>query len=113
MKARNVPNKDQSESFHGHILNWQQKLNLKDWRIEKINKIPRGAMACVSFDPEARLAMYQLGDFGSVEINEESLKETALHEALHILLYDLKHSKDDEGIEHQVINVLEKLLMEL
>jgi hypothetical protein len=113
MRIKNVPNKEQAASFHKHILYWQQKLNLKDWRIEKINRVPRGAMACVSFDPEARLAMYQLGDFGSVEINEESLKETALHEALHILLYDLRHSKEDEGVEHQVINVLEKLLMEL
>jgi ABC-type iron transport system FetAB ATPase subunit len=113
MKNRNVPNKEQSELFHRYMVYWQQKLGLLDWRIEKHNKLVKGAMACVSFDQDARLVSYQLGDFGGEEINDVSLKTTALHEALHILLYDLINSHDDEGEEHKVINVLEKLLMEL
>ena len=110
----NSPTAEQADNFHRYVLHWQKLLNLNSWRIEKSKKkAPRDAMACVVIDSDARLAAYRLGDFGSAEITERTLSETALHEVLHVFLYDLKHSSNDEAIEHEVINVLEKLLMEL
>ena len=110
---KNVPNAEQAIVFDKFIKKWQAKLNLNDWRIERYNKVARDAMACISFDDEARLATYQLGSFGEEKITPSSLESTALHEALHVFLHDLRKFSDDEGVEHQVINVLEKLLLEI
>ena len=74
-------------------------------------------MATVEFNLPARLAIYKLGDFGSEAITPESLEQTAIHELLHVVLFDLVNtaaskSSDDEleMAEHCVINMLEKLL---
>ena len=75
-------------------------------------------MASVEFNQTARLATYRLGDFGAERISPESLDKTALHELLHIFLYDLlcvatDPKSSDEEIEmqeHRVINLLENLL---
>jgi hypothetical protein len=75
-------------------------------------------MASVEFTPNARLAVYRLGDFGAEKITPESIDKTALHELLHIFLHDLmvvsqdpKSSQDEiEMQEHRVINLLENLL---
>ena len=65
----------------------------------------------------ARLAVWRLGDFGAEAITPESMSLVALHECLHILLFDLINvasgkSTDEEveSAEHRVINVLEKIL---
>lgn len=77
-------------------------------------------MAEVLFDPEARLVSYRLGDWGGTEINDRSLRETALHEMLHVFLHDMLALAQDRTAnadlvavaEHGVINVLERLLMD-
>jgi hypothetical protein len=93
-------------------------LNLQDWRIEKGVKPARGAMASVECDSPARLAIYRLGDFGAEEITPSSLSHTALHETLHVFLYELIQAAQDpkatpeqlDSAEHRVINVLERVL---
>lgn len=113
-----TPNQDEAELFAKSIKKWQQVLSLGDWRIEKGTKPAKQAMASVEFNQTARLATYRLGDFGAEKITPESLDKTALHELLHIFLYDLmtvatdpKSSDEDiEMQEHRVINLLENLL---
>jgi hypothetical protein len=114
----NIPTPEHAELFAQSVRKWQQVLSLGDWRIEKGSKPAKQAMASVEFTPNARLAVYRLGDFGAEKITPESLDRTALHELLHIFLHDLmvvsqdpKSSQDEiEMQEHRVINLLENLL---
>ena len=114
----NIPTPEHAELFAQSVRKWQQVLSLGDWRIEKGIKPAKAAMASVEFTPNARLAVYRLGDFGAEKITPESLDKTALHELLHIFLYDLMcvatdPKSSDEEIEmqeHRVINLLENLL---
>ena len=114
----NIPTPEHAELFAQSVRKWQQVLSLGDWRIEKGSKPAKEAMASVEFNQTARLATYRLGDFGAEKITPESLDRTALHELLHIFLYDLlcvatDPKSSDEEIEmqeHRVINLLENLL---
>jgi hypothetical protein len=117
---KNIPDVQQAEQFDRFIQHWQQVLSLNNWRVERIRKVAKDAMATVEFDIAAKLATYRLGDFGGAEITDESLSKTALHEMLHVLLQDLMVAARDprstedqlEALEHSVINVLEKVLYE-
>jgi hypothetical protein len=114
----NIPTPEQVELFAQSVRKWQQVLSLGDWRIEKGIKPAKAAMASVEFTPNARLAVYRLGDFGAEKITPESIDKTALHELLHIFLHDLmtvaqdaSSSDDDKEMqEHRIINLLEHLL---
>ena len=114
----NIPTQQDAELFAQSVKKWQQVLSLGDWRIEKGSKPAKEAMASVEFNQTARLATYRLGDFGAEKITPESLDRTALHELLHIFLYDLlcvatDPKSSDEEIEmqeHRIINLLEHLL---
>jgi len=114
----NIPTPEDAKLFAQSVRKWQQVLSLGDWRIEKGSKPAKSAMASVEFNEQARLATYRLGDFGAEKITPESLDRTALHELLHIFLYDLMcvatdPKSSDEEIEmqeHRVINLLENLL---
>ena len=105
---------DDCAAFDGYVVKWQKILNLCDWRIERAGRPAAKSMAEVCFDPGARLAVYKIGrSFGAAEVTPAALEETALHELLHVLLYDLTsgESSNLESAEHRVINVLEKLLI--
>ena len=114
----NIPTPEDAQLFAQSVRKWQQILSLGDWRIEKGSKPAKEAMASVEFNQTARLATYRLGDFGAEKITPDSLDRTALHELLHIFLYDLMcvatdPKSSDEEIEmqeHRVINLLENLL---
>jgi len=114
----NIPTPEDAAYFAHSVRKWQQVLSLGDWRIEKGSKPAKAAMASVEFNSSARLATYRLGDFGAEKITPDSLDRTALHELLHIFLYDLMcvatdPKSSDEEIEmqeHRVINLLENLL---
>lgn len=118
-KAVNRPSVEQAKEFDDYVKCWQLALNLGDWRLERGRKqAGKGAMAEVSCDPNARLAVYRLGDWAGEEITSESLRKTALHECLHVFLFDLIAAAQDrsatpdqlEVAEHRVINVLERVL---
>jgi hypothetical protein len=114
----NKPNEQQAKDFDGFIQHWQRVLNLQDWRIERGAKSARSAMASVECDSAARLAIYRIGDFGAEAITASSLSHTALHETLHVFLYELIQAAQDpkatpeqlDSAEHRVINVLERVL---
>jgi hypothetical protein len=115
---QNIPTTEDAKLFAQSVRKWQQVLSLGDWRIEKGIKPAKAAMASVEFTPNARLAVYRLGDFGAEKITPESIDKTALHELLHIFLHDLmtvaqdaSSSDDDKEMqEHRIINLLEHLL---
>ena len=115
-KLKNIPNKEQAKEFDKYVAHWQDVLNLHDWRIERGSRAAKAAMASVEFDDGARLATVKIGDFGSAVVDSESLSITALHETLHVFLYDLiQTARNNNDVrleldEHRVINVLEKLL---
>jgi hypothetical protein len=99
-------------AFDGYIKKWQQILNLESWRIERGRRRPKKNMAEVTCNDEAMLATYFIGaNFGSAEVTADSLERTALHELLHVLLRRFKLDQS-EANEHEVVNLLEKLLME-
>jgi len=117
VKAKNLPTAEDALLFDAFVVKWQQRLNLGDWRIERGAKPAKNAMASVEFNPGARLAVYRIGDFGGEAITAESLEQAAIHELLHVFLFDLidtangKPSAEQmEAAEHRVVNVLEKLL---
>jgi len=119
MSGKNLLNKEQVALFDQYMVKWQTKLSLGDWRIERGSRAARHAMASVEFNPAARLCTYRLGDWGSEEITPASLEATAIHELLHVRLFDLIATASGkctdealEAAEHQVINVLEKILKE-
>lgn len=116
---KNRPTAEQAAEFDRCIANWQQRLNLCDWRIERGQKpAQRGAMAEIECNDQARLAVYRLGDFAGETITPEVLDKTALHECLHVFFFDLiemarDHRVTDDhlgAVEHRLINVLERLL---
>jgi len=116
--VKNMPSAEQALLFDQCMMHWQEELSLGDWRIERGSKPAKGAMASVEFNQPARLATYRIGDFGAEKITPQTLKKTALHECLHVLMHDLIETATDRGssaeqieaAEHRVINVLERIL---
>jgi len=116
--VKNMPSAEQALLFDQCVIHWQEELSLGDWRIERGSKPAKGAMASVEFNQPARLATYRIGDFGAEKITPQTLKKTALHECLHVLMHDLIETATDRGssaeqieaAEHRIINVLERIL---
>jgi len=109
------------DAFAMYVNKWQGALNLNDWRIQSSNKpASKANMAEVyKFDLEARLATYRIGeDFGGTPVTDSSLEDTALHEVLHVFLYELiefakdpaSNPKDIASAEHRVIQTLVHVL---
>lgn len=106
--------------FEQYIAYWQNVLGLNDWRICRKSARCGPYMAIVdSIEPEHRLAKYRIGkDFGGSPVNSYTLSRVALHEVLHIFLYDLIHTVKVHGLEgddclaqeHRIIHILEPLL---
>lgn len=118
VKPRNLLTDEQNKDFDAQMLAWQSALNLMDWRIERAPGNAKGAMASVVTNYGARLAAYKTGDWGGAAPTPESIKATALHEMLHVLLAELLCLKTSSGAEpellesaeHRVVNTLEKLI---
>ena len=97
---------------------WQRILGLQDWRLE-LTREPSEELAEVSCSLEARLAVISIGsDFWETEVTNRSLEETALHEMLHVLLFEFwavtsngAGPEEVNSAEHRVVNLLTKLLL--
>lgn len=99
------------EEFATYVEKWQRRLNLHHWRIERSTRRPKKVMAEVVCADADMLASYRIGaDFGATPVTPHSLESTALHELLHIMLRKFK-LEQSEANEHEVVNMLEKLLM--
>ena len=117
---KNPVTPEDADKFEAYIIKWQDKLNLKDWRIERSPK-PSKHMAEVSRRlVEDRIATYRIGKhFGECKVTEYSLESTAVHELIHILLSELisvAETKDHTqeslmSAEHRVVNTIERLLV--
>jgi hypothetical protein len=113
-KTKNAPTPEQVKEFEGYLKEYQTLLNLRDWRIEHgVRPASKGTMAEVEIQPEHRLATWYLGqDWGACPVNKKTLRGTALHECLHILLKQLIDacvSRDALAIaaqEHSIIALL-------
>ena len=99
------------------MADWQAKLSLHGWRIERSSGKTK-AMAEVTVSYPDMLASYKVGSFGSAGTSPQTISATALHELLHVLLYELVNQRllglDGDlliSAEHRVVNALEKLLM--
>lgn len=111
------PTPEQEAEFGRYLAEFQDLLNLRDWRIEHSGKpAARGALAQVRISLDDRLAVWSLGrEWGACPITPATLRSTACHECLHIFLNPLtsaNYAREDsaESAEHSVVVVLEKLL---
>ena len=112
MDPINPVTKEDCLAFDAYVAKWQRLLNLSDWRIERSTRRCKKNMAEVVFNDEAMLATYSIGqNFGGAEVTADSLERTALHELLHVMLRRFRLDQS-EANEHQVVNLLEKVLME-
>lgn len=119
-KVRHVVTDEQVAEFEQYVAHWQNVLGLNDWRICRRPQRCATYMAVVdSIEPEHRLARYRVGkDFGGTPVTSYSLSRCALHEVLHIFLYELIHTVKAHGLdgddclaqEHRIIHILEPLL---
>lgn len=112
---------DDALEFERHLRRWQQKLGLSDWRIVLSPKPAKRVMAqMTNWDWQQRQVTCRLGpDWKSTPVNDFTIEQTAVHELLHVLLYELiEAAKNNQisvtdlgSVEHRVINVLEGLLV--
>lgn len=118
---KNVVTDADVANFGACVKFWQNVLGLNDWRINVSElRSKRDVMAEVfKFDLEQRSATIRVGrDFKYTPVDERSISDTALHECLHIFLYELiafcenadSSQTDRDSAEHRVINVLERVL---
>ena len=109
--------------FSKHLNKWQDRLNLRNWNVTLSDKFaPTGCAANIVFLREAREAKVALSKYDE----GDDLENSALHELLHLLLVeyqsaiyldlDLMGSDYYDGnhlrtVEHDLIKILEKLLL--
>lgn len=111
---------EDAELFADRVKHWQHVLGLHDWRIAvSPRRASRKVMAEVAkFDLEQRSASIRLGkDWSGEAVTPDMLDKTALHEVLHVFLFELiqaaRANQDEDAIgsaEHRCVNILEVLL---
>ena len=107
----NPVSEEDCKSFDGYVKKWQAILALEQWRIERSARRAKKAMAEVVFNDAGMLCTYRVGEhFGAAEVTPAMLETTALHEVLHVMLRKFKLDQS-EANEHEIVNMLEKLLM--
>jgi hypothetical protein len=117
-----VSDEDRAKLFE-YTRKWQDLLSLHRWRITP-SKQHTSAMAELNFskDNSAKLVRLRVGKyFGAEPVTNESLEMTAIHELIHVLLYEFKETCKEDPYnetrqmerEHDIVHVLEKLLYEL
>lgn len=123
--AKPVPNPvkvGDEDAFVLFVQQWQEKLNLLDWRIERSSKSAgKSNMAEINkISLPDRLATYRIGaDFGARPVTAQSLEEIACHEVGHVFVHEFKEicrdpaSTEDAimAAEHRLINTLVRLLV--
>lgn len=110
------------EEFERYVSHWRDVLNLRNWWVARAAVRDQANMASlISVEHEHRLARYKVGvDFLNTKVTPETLEKTALHEMIHLMLRPLideaiaqgEYNDAVLGYEHDVVNVLEDLLMD-
>ncbi len=111
--------------FRRHLADWQDRLNLRDWRISLSET---RAKPTVLAEVSRRLLEDRLATIRLSEVWDENnpptpelLEEVALHELLHIFLHELLEFAGTPGVndsdvasqEHRVVITLARLLVSL
>lgn len=105
-----------SDTFDLFIREWQDKFNLRNWRVVRSSKpAGKGNMAEIaSIDIEAMMASYRLGkDFGAEPVTQRSLEQIACHECGHVLLAPLIATCRDPKSSDEQVNAAEHALIHL
>lgn len=116
-KPKNPTNAEHKAAFSRAVEKWQKILGLNHWRFVISKDLSKADMGNVTCHLADRLAIFQFGlDFGTEDITDLAVEDTALHEVLHVLLHDLAALKsrnflDTLGPQHAIINVLIGLLL--
>ncbi len=117
MKHKNALNDEQKQLFIQTVEDYVTLLNLRNWRVSVSDKPCKGAIADCSTSLEDMMAVIRYGsDWGPQEITDQIVKETAIHELLHVFLSVLiasavsRDASATAAAEHSVITVLERLL---
>jgi hypothetical protein len=102
------------------LRHWQDKLNLKNWRITVSKQQLKTCMAMTDkFDDDQHTCRIRLGTKWPEKWYERDVELLAVHELLHILFHDLVTEAINPAhelnkvyqLEHHVINILEPLLV--
>lgn len=110
---------EQSKLFGLSLKKWQIRLNLADWRVVFGQKwARRGVMAEAHITLRDRLAEIRVGKSGLAGATDHEIEATAVHEMLHVMLFELvtlardPNTSDENlaSLEHAVITVLEPLI---
>jgi hypothetical protein len=117
---KNPVTDEHAQQFSACVVFWSDVLGLSDWRITvSETRSKHKVMAEVyKTDLGQRSATIRLGaDFVNTEVTERTLSDTALHECLHIFLYEWYSfikadapAEDIDSAEHRIINILERRL---
>jgi hypothetical protein len=108
--------------FEGYLVDWLSALNLNDWRAIFDPRPTKNLSEVFGFDRSNKIVRYRLGsDWKYGPVTSHGLRSVALHEALHVRLHDLAIACEEKGngsteveeAEHEVVIVLEKLIMRL
>ena len=107
------------ELFDQFMQQWQEKLNLKDWRIIYNAKPAKNAMADVEISVPDHCAVYRIGaHFGMEEVSPFNIEATCCHELLHVLLAEFRDMAEAKvapeilmAAEHRIVHTLERLLV--
>jgi hypothetical protein len=115
-----IVTEEHRDQFAAAVEYWRDQLGLQDWRIVVSElRSSRNVMAEVyKFDLGQRSATIRVGkDWGHNPVTERAISDTALHECLHVFLFEVlafaqanASDEDTDSAEHRVINVLERVL---
>jgi hypothetical protein len=120
LSTDNYTTPDDANVFWGYLDEWQVKLGLSDWRIDKSPKPSRYLAEMTNWDWGQRKVTCRFGNnWRKTQITKANLEQTAVHELLHVLLHELISASkyggssdvDLESVEHAVVNRLERLLV--
>lgn len=106
--------------FEKHLRKWRELLNLRDWRVELQQRPDHKHEASVTCQHRHKIAEVKLGTFFLQPTTPRRVESAALHELLHVLLSSLvayavsvkDHDEIVDELEHEVVIVLEDLLLE-
>lgn len=110
---------DDRDRFKRCLQHWLHAFGLNDWRVV-LSRQHTSQCADVECFYADRLARVRLGrDWGSLEVNSQTIDEVACHEAMHILMHEFHHAYRRrreravaiESAEHRVINALVRALI--
>jgi hypothetical protein len=102
--------------FDAFARKWQEKLNLRDYRVQRDPKRSRHMAECKPNVTARIVSLYVGTDFGDHKVTARRLERIAFHEMGHAFLAEFKAfcredtcEEDIDAAEHRIIHTLEDL----